>query len=72
MDWSIFVYFLAAVVAAGVSYAVWPKDHRPKLKISDASFIRSRVPHAETDSSWRMRSVATWRWLKKSVYRRRS
>ncbi len=31
MDWSIFVYFLAAVVAAGVSYAVWPKDHRPQL-----------------------------------------
>ena len=31
MDWSIFVYFLAAVVAAGVSYAVWPKDHRPWL-----------------------------------------
>ena len=43
MDWSIFVYFLAAVVAAGVSYAVWPKDHRPKLKISDATFKRPAI-----------------------------
>ena len=35
MDWSVFAYFLAAVVAAGVSYAVWPKDHRPKLNVSN-------------------------------------
>lgn len=25
MDWSIFGYFLAAVVAAGVGYVFWPK-----------------------------------------------
>lgn len=29
MDLSIGIYFLAAVIAAGVSYTVWPKDHRP-------------------------------------------
>lgn len=33
MDFSVFFYFLAAVVAAGVSYAIWPKLGRPKLKI---------------------------------------
>jgi hypothetical protein len=33
MDWSIFYYFLAAVVAAGVSYAIWPKNGRPPLNI---------------------------------------
>ena len=35
MDWSIVIYFLAAVVAAGVSYAVWPKGRRPELNISN-------------------------------------
>ena len=37
MDWSVLIYFLAAVLAAGASYAVWPKQHRPQLKIVDAS-----------------------------------
>ncbi len=37
MDWSIFIYFLAAVTAAGVSYAVWPKNQQPKLTISNDS-----------------------------------
>jgi hypothetical protein len=35
MDWSILWYFLAAVLAAGMSYAMWPKDRRPMLNISD-------------------------------------
>ena len=37
MDWSIFLYFLAAVMVAGASYAVWPKDQRPQLNISNNS-----------------------------------
>jgi hypothetical protein len=34
MDWSVFWYFLAAVLAGGISYAMWPKDRRPLLDIS--------------------------------------
>lgn len=33
MDWSILGYFLAAVGAAGVSYTVWPKRHRPYIDV---------------------------------------
>jgi hypothetical protein len=41
MDWSIFYYFLAAIVAAGVSYAIWPKTGRPQLNIiSDDGLVR--------------------------------
>jgi hypothetical protein len=43
MDWSVFWYFLAAVVAAGVGYATWPKDRRPQLNIpSDEGPARLR------------------------------
>ncbi len=35
MDWSVFAYFLAAVVAAGVSYAVWPKSRRSQINVAN-------------------------------------
>jgi hypothetical protein len=44
MDWTIFWYFLAAVVAAGVSYAIWPKERpsHPNI-ISDERQSRPRL-----------------------------
>ncbi len=46
MDWSILIYFLAAVTAAGLSYAAWPRQNRPRLKIAEDSPSGGRLAPA--------------------------
>ena len=40
MDWSILIYFLAAVLTAGVGYALWPEHRRRPRGVSQNSFSR--------------------------------
>ena len=38
MDWTILIYFLAAVLTAGVGYALWPESSRQAPEVSYDGF----------------------------------
>lgn len=38
MDWTILIYFLAAVLTAGVGYALWPDGSRQAPKATYDAF----------------------------------
>ena len=57
MDWSVAIYFLAAVIAAGVSYAVWPKHLRPPLNFPDAFLSGLRILTKTPSSGLAQKSI---------------